>query len=1106
MDGPPPPPPPHGANPGTTHGHYRKSTDLPEGQYDIFVIPPHSAGSGFIYLPSLQCHRNSFIAGAVSTLFVVISWWSLEPIVRSWFATTVASGGFGVILLIIAVGFLGWLWGTTQAEGGGSKGFPGSGPGGFGSGGPGAGAGQSPGGGSNYSNGPSQGAYPGGQNFNGQFPGGAPKPGAQYGGKQRSAGPEPANDHSAWEKAREEQRKKEEYERWKEAAKKKREEKLKEQQQKREKEAKERAERENKEKLEKEIAAAREAALKEAKEKLEREAAEAKAKAEREAAEAKARAEKEAAAREAAAKEAAKREADAKFAAMKEAAAKKVAEQLANAKKATPAPAGASPTKAAPKTSTASSTPRTPSPKKPPQPTARTATEMDDAYSFRPYDRPRRPYAASSVYSESSYAPSQSTGRTTPPPSVRGAYSTKDPDKIVIRGVYSFNNTYMKTPIAKLVSGVGSVTDGLVLRITTEGLFVDDDVRGVPEREWDVKAWTMKLVEVWCPQLGANSANPQSPSKSNPFRRSAARTVPTSEESDAYLANLLKVCKNTCRLASASACYSQKGSHVDRMDSAQSSQMLGYHVVRASIRDQEGKKYVFVLEETEGWKVAIGLQRLRRGSQVRALGVAGLPLNETKAVLNNLQYNSVVLMTVLQMAPRGYTRLRRSMDGDDISVQSSTLVEGQYDLESNPEASEDRSDYTLSSDDTKIDTPSGSERSPLMRDLPPHYEDVTPDVVALNTDKKLESSEASGLQSHYEPHGAPTERFPDVAGSRRQRRRRFRRICLVVSLKLLALSTLIFFLLSFSSTCRMWRTGHPGGRPAKASSEREIIIDKGSESIRGRWPLYDLLSLSTNSGSITVNIDPQPADPEHPDKPARVVLKSVSGSIIVSFSTPHAASMPEVDMQMDVAELKAAQDDGAVIDRHRGGDRTDASSSHLPPRPYELEIQTVSGSIYGRFVFSKSASLQSESGSINGVIIPVVYDDLPSNISLSTATVSGHHHIRVTEPFPVSNAGAMSQNHKRLVNNATASHVSHGSGSVNVAYPRSWAGKVSASSGSGSIHLHGKDLELREQDRHHAVGTKRPSKDEEHTWWGSRGDMEVSVASEGSGSVNFVVG
>ena len=132
------------------------------------------------------------------------------------------------------------------------------------------------------------------------------------------------------------------------------------------------------------------------------------------------------------------------------------------------------------------------------QPRADTATD-DDAYSYRPYDNPKRAapsHTASSIYSESSYAPSQSTSRTTPPPSHRGPYRSKDPDKIVIKAVYAFNNVYMKSPIAKLVSGVGSVTDGLILRITTEGLFIDDDVRGVPQREWDVKAWTLKLVEV----------------------------------------------------------------------------------------------------------------------------------------------------------------------------------------------------------------------------------------------------------------------------------------------------------------------------------------------------------------------------------------------------------------------------------------------------------------------------------------------------------------------------------------------------------------------------------------------------------------------------------
>ncbi len=59
-------------------------------------------------------------------------------------------------------------------------------------------------------------------------------------------------------------------------------------------------------------------------------------------------------------------------------------------------------------------------------------------------------------------------------------------------------------------------------------------------------------------------------------------------------------------------------------------------VLRATIRDADGKRYVCVLSEEEGWKVAVGLQRLRRGTQVRALGISGLPANETKAILENL--------------------------------------------------------------------------------------------------------------------------------------------------------------------------------------------------------------------------------------------------------------------------------------------------------------------------------------------------------------------------------------------------------------------------------------------------------------------------------------
>ncbi|KAI4265143.1 MAG: hypothetical protein L6R35_007187, partial [Caloplaca aegaea] len=62
----------------------------------------------------------------------------------------------------------------------------------------------------------------------------------------------------------------------------------------------------------------------------------------------------------------------------------------------------------------------------------------------------------------------------------------------------------------------------------------------------------------------------------------------------------------------------------------------GLHVLRANIRDTDGKRYVFVLQEEEGWKVAVGLQRLRRGTQVRALGVSGMTANEAKGILENM--------------------------------------------------------------------------------------------------------------------------------------------------------------------------------------------------------------------------------------------------------------------------------------------------------------------------------------------------------------------------------------------------------------------------------------------------------------------------------------
>lgn len=534
MDGPPPPPPPHGSKPSKPKDH-----GLPDGKYDIFVIPPSSAGSGFLYLPSMQTHRNSFLLGCLCTSMVFVLYSVLMPVVRRWILDTIEGGGTRVLSLMAGVGVICWALGKVQ-----NGGLPDL-----------TGDGGATGGSSRTQHSDHRGDHtstspPQSPRFGStRVPTPPPHPHAdstqsQSKPQQAKSSPRPqsswqrptdavppSDGKSAWERAREETRKREEERRRAAEIQRRRDELEKQRQKQREKETLEKLEREWKQKKTAEERAT--AANHSASPNVRLDA-------------------DQAALREQAAKERADREA--KLQALREA-----REREANVKA---DPGTADGAARATKAGGASSQNR-----RPPMPTAKTERD-DDAYSFRPYDRQKSSHhksnSADSIYSDdaSSYAPSATTAKTTPPASTRGPYSTKDPDKIIIKGCYSFNNAFMRIPISQLTSGQGQVTDGLILRITTEGLFIDDDVRSAPQREWDVKAWTLKLCE--------------------------------------------------------------------------STELQGHHILRASVRDQEGKKYVFVMAQTESWKVAIGLQRLRKGSQVRALGIAGMPTNEAKAMLENL--------------------------------------------------------------------------------------------------------------------------------------------------------------------------------------------------------------------------------------------------------------------------------------------------------------------------------------------------------------------------------------------------------------------------------------------------------------------------------------
>jgi TolA protein len=493
---PPPPPPPHGQNPRPPGG------GLPDGNYDIFIVPPHSAGGGFIYLPSLQPHRNSFIAGIFVAMAAMGIYVVVMPVFQAWLTATMGGNGAGVLMLVAIVGLAAWAMGKTTAEN-----SAGSGAGGA----SGANKAGAEGRQQYRSNGPESQHYtppppPPGQEAPPPPPRSEPDPPPK---------PKPSSAQSGWEKAREETRRREEERKRSEELKRKREaaQKMREEAEAAAKKVRDEAEAAAKKAQEEAAAAAREAeaAARKAKEESDR-AAKAKAEKEKwEQARAREKEQRERDARERIAKEKEAREKEAKEKEAKEKEAKAAAEKA----KAAAEKIAAERQKAArerieqlraERTRAASASGKT-SPTKPYiPPTSRSAVGTEDAHSYRPYDTHSSPAgraksafhsSASSIsgLSESSYAPSISTARTTPPPSHRGPYSTIDPNKIQIRAVYLFSDNFPNKPVAELIANQGSVTDGLILNIKTEGLFIDDDVREVPQREWDVKAWTVALME-----------------------------------------------------------------------------------------------------------------------------------------------------------------------------------------------------------------------------------------------------------------------------------------------------------------------------------------------------------------------------------------------------------------------------------------------------------------------------------------------------------------------------------------------------------------------------------------------------------------------------------
>jgi len=245
--------------------------------------------------------------------------------------------------------------------------------------------------------------------------------------------------------------------------------------------------------------------------------------------------------------------------------------------------------------------------------------------------------------------------------------------------------------------------------------------------------------------------------------------------------------------------------------------------------------------------------------------------------------------------------------------------------------------------------------------------------------------------------------------------------------------------------------------PGYSFDTRRITVDTTSGSISGLFPLYDLLSLHSISGSVRVGVTAQSIDPTRP-APAELKIKTNSGTINCRLP------------QLSIGEL-----------------------SYTPPlRDYITHIESVSGTISGAYYQGSHGYFYSMSGGIQGSILPIIGNDLGSVSTLDTITTSGTTSIELLSPIfynpdsfgsrqprrppyipihdddpyllpppqaegSLPNQGSTALIHDSIWQNLKSNHQST-SGKIAVRYPSQWEGTVDASSISGSIALDGKDL------------------------------------------------
>lgn len=198
-------------------------------------------------------------------------------------------------------------------------------------------------------------------------------------------------------------------------------------------------------------------------------------------------------------------------------------------------------------------------------------------------------------------------------------------------------------------------------------------------------------------------------------------------------------------------------------------------------------------------------------------------------------------------------------------------------------------------------------------------------------------------------------------------------------------------------------------------NSRHTVVETISGSIHGEYALRDLLVVKSQSGAITISVDPKDEDTDRP-APADFTARSTSGSVHVAFPT----------------------------------------SGEIPAREYRTRVETQSSAISGSYILGLMSSFTTVSGSITTKLLP--YDATEPLSSLRTESRSGATIIEVLEPY---------RNASKPMSALHSYHrTSAGSGAINVKYPQQWTGTIDAETLTGSIALQGKDVKV-DMDSHY---------------------------------------